>query len=196
MAENAVSTTKTPIETNSDLIAEVQAMVDGLPEAGGGTDISLSITSAAVGDIVKVKAVDGNGVPTEWEAYIPENFEVLIDTQVNFTEGVNVISLDLGKNDIAKEFVCWCEFSKSTGDAWGSPTNATPTINGTSVGYWILNKDFSVNNISFFADVNYEKPSGWCDWEYTIVGIATNIVGLNRQLDQKDHQTQNDTFRR
>lgn len=37
MAENAVSTTKTPIETNSDLIAEVQAMVNNLPEAGGGT---------------------------------------------------------------------------------------------------------------------------------------------------------------
>lgn len=35
---------------------------------GGGTDISLGITSAAVGDIVKVKAVDGNGVPTQWEA--------------------------------------------------------------------------------------------------------------------------------
>nr|DAR00814.1 MAG TPA: hypothetical protein [Caudoviricetes sp.] len=68
MAENAVSTTKTPIETNSDLIAEVQAMVDGLPEAGGGTDISLGITSAAAGDIVKVKAVDANGKPTEWEA--------------------------------------------------------------------------------------------------------------------------------
>lgn len=35
---------------------------------GGGTDISLGITSAAVGDIVKVKAVDASGKPTEWEA--------------------------------------------------------------------------------------------------------------------------------
>lgn len=34
----------------------------------GGTDISLGLTSAAVGQIPKVKAVDSNGVPTEWEA--------------------------------------------------------------------------------------------------------------------------------
>lgn len=38
-----------------------------IPE-GGGTDESLGITSAAVGDIVKVKAVDANGKPTAWEA--------------------------------------------------------------------------------------------------------------------------------
>lgn len=35
---------------------------------GGGTDISLGLTGASVGDIVKVKAVDDNGMPTEWEA--------------------------------------------------------------------------------------------------------------------------------
>ena len=35
---------------------------------GGGTDISLGLTSASVGQIVKVKAVDENGKPTEWEA--------------------------------------------------------------------------------------------------------------------------------
>ena len=37
MAENTSSTTKTPIETNSDLIAEVQSLVDNLPDAGGGS---------------------------------------------------------------------------------------------------------------------------------------------------------------
>ena len=36
MPNNADSTAKTPIETNSDLIAEVQSLVDNLPEAGGG----------------------------------------------------------------------------------------------------------------------------------------------------------------
>lgn len=35
---------------------------------GSGTDISLGLTGAAVGDIVKVKAVDASGKPTEWEA--------------------------------------------------------------------------------------------------------------------------------
>lgn len=34
----------------------------------GGTDISLGLASAAVGQTIKVKAIDSNGIPTEWEA--------------------------------------------------------------------------------------------------------------------------------
>ena len=37
-------------------------------EGGGGTDISLGLTSAAVGQIIKVKAIDASGKPTAWEA--------------------------------------------------------------------------------------------------------------------------------
>lgn len=36
--------------------------------ATGGTDISLGLTSASVGQIIKVKAVDESGKPTAWEA--------------------------------------------------------------------------------------------------------------------------------
>ena len=34
---------------------------------GSGTDISLGVTGASVGDIIKVKAVDDSGKPTAWE---------------------------------------------------------------------------------------------------------------------------------
>lgn len=34
----------------------------------GGTDISLGLTAATVGQTIKVKAVDASGVPTAWEA--------------------------------------------------------------------------------------------------------------------------------
>lgn len=44
-------------------------MTFNIPSGGGGTDISLGLTGAAVGDIIKVKAVDVDGKPTEWEAY-------------------------------------------------------------------------------------------------------------------------------
>lgn len=40
--------------------------VRGIPS--GGTDISLGLTAATVGQTVKVKAVDASGKPTEWEA--------------------------------------------------------------------------------------------------------------------------------
>lgn len=37
----------------------------------GGTDISLGLTAATVGQTVKVKAVNTDGVPTAWENYFP-----------------------------------------------------------------------------------------------------------------------------
>lgn len=40
--------------------------VRGIPS--GGTDISLGLTAATVGQTIKVKAIDSSGKPTEWEA--------------------------------------------------------------------------------------------------------------------------------
>ena len=56
--------------------ASVQKIVDDYLKANppsGGTDISLGLTSAAVGQTVKVKAVDADGKPTEWETETPES---------------------------------------------------------------------------------------------------------------------------
>ena len=38
-----------------------------VPSAGGGTDLSLGITGAQIGQIVKITAVDETGKPTQWE---------------------------------------------------------------------------------------------------------------------------------
>lgn len=67
----------TPLEENSTLIAEAQNLAASLPDAGSGTDISLGVTGAAVGDIVKVKAVDASGKPTAWEAAVMSTPELL-----------------------------------------------------------------------------------------------------------------------
>ena len=58
---------ETILEENSTLIAEAQNMAASLPNASG-TDMSLGVTGASVGDIIKVKAVDESGKPTAWEA--------------------------------------------------------------------------------------------------------------------------------
>ena len=53
-------------------------------EGGGGTDISLGLTSAAVGQIIKVKAIDASGKPTAWEAANMQSggghWETVLDT--------------------------------------------------------------------------------------------------------------------
>ena len=45
-------------------------MTVNVPSGGGsgGTDISLGMTGATVGQIAKITAVDDNGVPTSWES--------------------------------------------------------------------------------------------------------------------------------
>lgn len=59
MAENAVSTAKTPIETNSDLIAEVQSLVDNLPEAGGDG----GVVDMIIADFTTLEEVSTYDVP-------------------------------------------------------------------------------------------------------------------------------------
>lgn len=162
MAENASSTTKTPIETNTDLIAEVQAMVDNLPEAGGGTDISLGITSAAVGDIIKVKSVDGNGKPTEWEATAQETWEKLVD--VTLEEAVDTVTYTFDNCKRIKALI-------------------NPALSAAVSGW----KRFTINNVSYptfnAAIATYEGCCFEIDSEYPpyVKADVDAITGANQR---------------
>ena len=72
--------TVTTLPAGSDAIASMSGTAEnpllnlGIPRGAdgqggsGGTDISLGLTSATVGQTIKVKAVDTDGKPTAWEA--------------------------------------------------------------------------------------------------------------------------------
>lgn len=62
----AISAVNGIVSTQTEALAQIKTTL--ARKVTGATDISLGITSAAVGDIVKVKAVDDSGKPTEWEA--------------------------------------------------------------------------------------------------------------------------------
>lgn len=69
MSENiaaAIAAKNEVIAQQGTSLDEVAAVLE--TKAAGGTDISLGLTSAAVGQIIKVKAVDASGKPTAWEA--------------------------------------------------------------------------------------------------------------------------------
>ena len=69
MSENiaaAIAAKNEVIAQQGTSLDEVAAVLE--TKAAGGTDISLGLTSAAVGQIIKVKAIDESGKPTEWEA--------------------------------------------------------------------------------------------------------------------------------
>lgn len=64
--ENAFTNTENKIAEQSASLDAVLTALEG--KAAGSGDISLGLTSAAVGQTIKVKTVDTHGRPTSWEA--------------------------------------------------------------------------------------------------------------------------------
>ena len=62
----AISAVNGIVSAQTEALAQIKTALEN--KTAGASDISLGLTGAAVGDIVKVKAVDANGKPTEWEA--------------------------------------------------------------------------------------------------------------------------------
>ena len=100
MSENiaaAIAAKNEVIAQQGTSLDEVAAVLE--TKAAGGTDISLGLTSAAVGQTIKVKAIDGSGKPTACSPVdIPsggggETWELLSDTTID--EDVAVISTEI-----------------------------------------------------------------------------------------------------
>ena len=56
----------------------------------GGADSSLGITGATVGQTIKVKAIDADGKPTEWQAVTPETWNFVMADGTTVTKKVYV----------------------------------------------------------------------------------------------------------
>ena len=107
-------------------------------DAGGGTDLSLGLTGAAVGQIAKISAVDADGKPTAWEpANLPAGggdnkvWELLADV----TLAEDAASIAVTQTPDGEAFSC--RELAIFGDPIGDGTNKTVTVfpYGTSVGY-------------------------------------------------------------
>lgn len=74
------------VEALKGQAADAKSVYDTIQALPSGTDISLGVTGATVGDIVKVKAVDASGKPTAWETektYSKTQIDAIMGSYVN-----------------------------------------------------------------------------------------------------------------
>ena len=111
---------------------------DGQGGGSGGTDISLGLTSATVGQTIKVKAVDTDGKPTAWEAAESgEKWEKIAEIIIpDGAEESNALTIDKGINgqpfSLLKARLCG-KFPKYTGGST-IPNVMFAMLNGKTTG--------------------------------------------------------------
>lgn len=116
----AISAVNNIVSEQTEALAQIKTTL--ARKAAGAIDISLGITSAAVGDIVKVKAVDDSGKPTEWESY---GWETIADIIVE-SEDVVYYRWDVNNKT---EFIVLVSLTPLTDST--TAINGTVGVNGT-----------------------------------------------------------------
>lgn len=101
------------------------ATIDDIPS--GGTDTSLGVTGAEVGQIIKIKAVDENGIPTEWEAADAasgEDWEFINEISTNEWISSVTINQDSNGNPFSlKKMRIFMTLPKTTNEAGEEQSN-------------------------------------------------------------------------
>ena len=101
------------------------ATPDDIPS--GGTDTSHGVTGAEVGQIIKIKAVDENGIPTEWEAADAasgEDWEFINEISTNEWISSVTINQDSNGNPFSlKKMRIFMTLPKTTNEAGEEQSN-------------------------------------------------------------------------
>ena len=148
---------------------ELQTEIDEIKAGGvGGTDISLNVTGATVGQTIKVKAVDANGKPTAWEAVNmaagdTEVWEKVCE--VTTTENVSFIYQPFGGNYKKIRAIFFGE-STAACQVWVYPNAETPPA-GRDVAY-IFNAPHAAAGtyriVGEFSSSPYPAPNSSDSW--------------------------------
>ena len=143
--------------------------------AAGGTDISLGLTSATVGQTIKVKTVDASGKPTAWEAANMQSgggWDLITDITLTEDGGGGAIA-NVTRNDKGEEFEyrqCRVCLSGKVIDGW--PKGASQYI------YLYENNDATGINASILLS-RLAAGEGGTEYKTTVeMSIFGNLVRL------------------
>lgn len=163
-------TTAVNAESTNENVPTAKAVYDALQDIGipSGTDISLNVTGATVGQTIKVKAVDADGKPTAWEAVDmaagdTEVWEKVCE--VTTTENVSFIYQPFGGYYKKIRAIFWGE-STAAGQVWVYPN--TETRPGSADRAYIFNAPYAnAGKYAFvgeFSSSPYPAPNGSDNW--------------------------------
>lgn len=145
-------------------------------EAGAG----MVITGATVGQIAKITAVDDSGKPTAWEAVdMPSgggsNWVKVYDGSNTIAEEISAFEVDLTKSDHMKEFQLWLKLDKNTAEDWGANKNIEVSVNGETIGYFILS-----SRLNTYTELYVERSLE----AMNVTKRCISFVGLNYNTAQ------------
>lgn len=175
--------------------------VRGIPS--GGTDISLGLTAATVGQTVKVKAVDADGKPTAWEAVDDpggETWEKIAEIELAEAASLITISQDsAGRPFALKRVMIDCvvnidqdhpmTYAKTLINGFTVSKNATYNFTGKEVGYYAFYAELIPGsgvlawNVVSPQNYNRECPIQKMGYKYTKVGEESAITKLTISPD-------------
>lgn len=105
-------------------------------------DVSLGLTGASIGQIAKVKTVNDNGIPTEWEAdYASGGEEWELINEISTTEWVSSVTIDQDSNGNAfslkkmKIFMTLPKTTNEAGEEQSNPGYALYSVNDRNPAY-------------------------------------------------------------
>lgn len=160
----------------------VEGELVAVPSAGGGSDLSLGLTAATIGQTIKVKAVDTDGKPTAWEAVdmAGETWEKLYDGTIQIEQETQAVEVDIPRNDSAKEFQVYLHFTKNTAQEWDAAKVIQVKVNGADLGYFIF-MDKLVSDFYAFAKRAFDSV-GRVEFMTTNVKPNYNKLNMYTQL--------------
>lgn len=151
------------VDKNGDVTAVEMPVIDG----PGENDISLGLSSAAVGDIIKVKAVDDNGTPTAWESAAMPVFNAnkpweLINS-VTLTKDDNTSLIVFDKNSAGNSYEYdELYFCYRNGTCYNPNTLTNVAYNARLfVNYSLPRNDVWVQITNYFVSNNQSGKSAW-----------------------------------
>lgn len=145
---------------------------------GSGTDLSLGVPGATVGQIAKISAVDANGAPTAWEPVdMPSgggsNWVKVYDGSSTISKEVSSFEVNLSKSDPMKEFQLWLKLDQNTAADWGESKNIKVKVNGEEVGYFLFQ-----HRLNSYAELYVERSLE----AMTVAKRLLNPVKLNYNI--------------